>query len=193
MRAPPPWCCLCVSLLPPSSRIPRTCTVLRANLFIANPIRYAYPDTQAEVSVTSTLPSTLISTLIPLFPPFLHPFSPWPLSNRSQGCQTSKTSANQKQSRSRFSCCHTSARPLHYRRSRARHGRGFVTGTSSSGRPSSPPTPSQSTASCSLDNLVNFSEGAEKISPSPTSRIMAAAPSLPPTEGGSYYKLFAGK
>jgi hypothetical protein len=35
----------CVSLLPPSSRIPRTCTVLRANLFIANPIHNAYPDT----------------------------------------------------------------------------------------------------------------------------------------------------
>jgi hypothetical protein len=43
----------CVSLLPPSSRIPRTCTVLRANLFIANPICNAYPDTQAEVSVTN--------------------------------------------------------------------------------------------------------------------------------------------
>jgi hypothetical protein len=43
----------CVSLLPPSSRIPRTCTVLRANLFIASPIRNAYPDTQAEVSVTN--------------------------------------------------------------------------------------------------------------------------------------------
>jgi hypothetical protein len=43
----------CVSLLPPSSRIPRTCTVLRANLFIANPIHNAYPDTQAEVSVTN--------------------------------------------------------------------------------------------------------------------------------------------
>jgi hypothetical protein len=42
-----------VSLLPPSSRIPRTCTVLRANLFIANPTRNAYPDTQAEVSVTN--------------------------------------------------------------------------------------------------------------------------------------------
>jgi hypothetical protein len=44
-----------VSLLPPSSRIPRTCKVLRANLFIANPTRNAYPDTQAEVSVTNTL------------------------------------------------------------------------------------------------------------------------------------------
>jgi hypothetical protein len=43
----------CVSLLPPSSRIPRTCTVLRANLFIANPICNAYPDTQAEISVTN--------------------------------------------------------------------------------------------------------------------------------------------
>ncbi len=43
----------CVSLLPPSSRIPRTCTALRANLFIANPIHNAYPDTQAEVSVTN--------------------------------------------------------------------------------------------------------------------------------------------
>ena len=43
----------CVSLLPPSSRIPRTCKVLRANLFIANPTRNAYPDTQAEVSVTN--------------------------------------------------------------------------------------------------------------------------------------------
>jgi hypothetical protein len=43
----------CVSLLPPSSRIPRTCTVLRANLFIANPIRNAYPNTQSEVSVTN--------------------------------------------------------------------------------------------------------------------------------------------
>jgi hypothetical protein len=41
----------CVSLLPPSSRIPCTCTVLRANLFIANPISNAYPDIQAEVSV----------------------------------------------------------------------------------------------------------------------------------------------
>ncbi len=44
-----------VSLLPPSSRIPRTCKVLRANLFIANPTRNAYPDTQEEVSVTNTL------------------------------------------------------------------------------------------------------------------------------------------
>jgi hypothetical protein len=43
-----------VSLLPPSSRIPRTCTVLRANLFIANPTRNAYPDTQAEVSIANT-------------------------------------------------------------------------------------------------------------------------------------------
>ena len=43
-----------VSLMPPSSRIPRTCKVLRANLFIANPTRNAYPDTQAEVSVTNT-------------------------------------------------------------------------------------------------------------------------------------------
>jgi hypothetical protein len=43
----------CVSLLPPSSRISRTCTVLPTNLFIANPIRNAYPDTQAEVSVTN--------------------------------------------------------------------------------------------------------------------------------------------
>ncbi len=43
-----------VSLLPPSSRIPRTCKVLRANLFIANPTRNAYPDTQSEVSVTNT-------------------------------------------------------------------------------------------------------------------------------------------
>ena len=43
----------CVSLLSHSSRIPRTCTVLRANLFIANPILNAYPDTQAEVSVTN--------------------------------------------------------------------------------------------------------------------------------------------
>ena len=42
----------CVSLLPPSSRIPRTCTVLRAHLFIAHPIRTAYPDTQTEVSVS---------------------------------------------------------------------------------------------------------------------------------------------
>jgi hypothetical protein len=43
-----------VSLLPPSSRIPRTCTVLHANLFIATPTRNAYPDTQAEVSITNT-------------------------------------------------------------------------------------------------------------------------------------------
>jgi hypothetical protein len=43
-----------VSLLPLCSRIPRTCTVLRANLFIANPTRNAYPNTQAEVSVTKT-------------------------------------------------------------------------------------------------------------------------------------------
>ena len=43
----------CVSLLPPSSRIPSTSTVLRENLFIANPIRNAYPDTQVEVSVTN--------------------------------------------------------------------------------------------------------------------------------------------
>ena len=43
----------CVSLLPPSSRIPSTCTALRENLFIANPIRNAYPDTQVEVSVTN--------------------------------------------------------------------------------------------------------------------------------------------
>jgi hypothetical protein len=43
-----------VSLLPPSSRIPRTCTMLHANLFIANPTRKAYPDTQAEVSITNT-------------------------------------------------------------------------------------------------------------------------------------------
>jgi hypothetical protein len=43
-----------VSLLPPSSRIPRTCTVLHANLFIATPTRNAYPGTQAEVSITNT-------------------------------------------------------------------------------------------------------------------------------------------
>ena len=46
--------CSRVSLLPPSSRIPRTCTVLHANLFIATPTRNAYPDTQAEVSITNT-------------------------------------------------------------------------------------------------------------------------------------------
>ncbi len=43
----------CLSLLPPSSRIPRTCTVLQANCFIANSTRHAYPDTQAEISVTN--------------------------------------------------------------------------------------------------------------------------------------------
>jgi hypothetical protein len=43
----------CLSLLPPSSRIPRTCTVLQTNLFIANSTRHAYPDTQAEISVTN--------------------------------------------------------------------------------------------------------------------------------------------
>jgi hypothetical protein len=43
----------CVALLPPSSRIPHTCTVVRANLFIANPIRNAYPDTQVKICVTN--------------------------------------------------------------------------------------------------------------------------------------------
>jgi hypothetical protein len=43
-----------VSLLPPSSRIPRICMVLHTNLFTATPTRNAYPDTQAEVSITNT-------------------------------------------------------------------------------------------------------------------------------------------
>jgi hypothetical protein len=46
--------CSRLSLLPPSSRIPRTCTVLHANLFIATPTQNPYPDTQAEVSITNT-------------------------------------------------------------------------------------------------------------------------------------------
>jgi hypothetical protein len=50
------------SLRPPSSRIPRTCTVLQANLFIANSTRHAYPDTQAEISVTND-PEHVVRTL----------------------------------------------------------------------------------------------------------------------------------
>jgi hypothetical protein len=37
----------------PAHAFPSTCTVLRANLFIANPIHNTYPDTQLEVSVTN--------------------------------------------------------------------------------------------------------------------------------------------
>ena len=43
----------CLSLLPPYSRIPHTCTVFQENLFIANSTRHTYPDTQAEISVTN--------------------------------------------------------------------------------------------------------------------------------------------
>jgi hypothetical protein len=52
----------CLSLLPPSSRIPRTCTVLQANLLIANSTCHAYPDTQAEISVTND-PEHVVRTL----------------------------------------------------------------------------------------------------------------------------------
>jgi hypothetical protein len=52
----------CLSFLPPSSRIPRTCTVLQASLFIANSTRHAYPDTQADISVTND-PEHVVRTL----------------------------------------------------------------------------------------------------------------------------------
>jgi hypothetical protein len=47
----------CVSLLPPSSRIPRTCTVLRANLLLQTPSAMRTP-THRRRSLSPTDPST---------------------------------------------------------------------------------------------------------------------------------------